>query len=322
MICYLCQLNQLILDWPVWEQFRLVRAHPSPSGSIFGLAEYLASLALFLVVIVTSDFRYSYRLSLTKTDLRKVGFWVGLSVGTAILVTDVWFENEFPIPKLISNPNNLKAIFGFVFLAFVFRVISVAVKVTVDFINDAITLVEKHAVRPNTLRISDPLHADIYDDLANLIFKTIDAASFVSSPDWTSWAIQHNAVWSSIFGLHDNATYKIIALKVRRLLYDKIKEMDKFANFQGAHILGYCLNVLGLKLTDRHKGFQKEFYPLQAAALSWTKANFRKLLADYPNVAKACLQGQISYDVVNHRLIKTYANAIEKEPVRVFLDLD
>jgi hypothetical protein len=77
--------------------------------------------------MTTSDFRYSYRLSLTKADLRKAGFWVGLTVGVAILATDVWFENRLPVPKLISNPNNLKALFGFVFLLFVSRVISVAV---------------------------------------------------------------------------------------------------------------------------------------------------------------------------------------------------
>jgi hypothetical protein len=105
-----------IAEWPIWEQFRLIQATPAPSGSIFGLAEYLASLALFLVIMTTSDFRYSYRLSLTKADLRKVGFWVGLTVGLAILATDVWFENRLPVPKLISNPNNLKALFGFVFL--------------------------------------------------------------------------------------------------------------------------------------------------------------------------------------------------------------
>jgi hypothetical protein len=36
------------LHWRFWQQFRLVEAVPPSSGSIFGLAEYLASLALFL----------------------------------------------------------------------------------------------------------------------------------------------------------------------------------------------------------------------------------------------------------------------------------
>jgi hypothetical protein len=98
--------------------------------------------------------------------------------------------------------------------------------------------------------------------------------------------------------------------------------MDTFANFKGGRILGYCLHVLGLTLTDRHKGFHKEFYPLQAAALRWTKANFKRLLSDHPQVANACLEGSVSYDSDNRRLVNTYANATEKEPMREFLDLD
>jgi hypothetical protein len=89
-----------------------------------------------------------------------------------------------------------------------------------------------------------------------------------------------------------------------------------------ARLLGFCLNVLGLKLTDRHKGFRREFYPLQAAAISWVKANYRVLSAEHPEVAEACLQGQISYDRENHRLVQTYSDRTGKEPSREFLDLD
>lgn len=126
-MCGLCGHLQSLVDTPFWNEFSIVHAKPPPSRSIFGLAEYLASLALFLVVITVSDFRYSYRLSLARFDLRRLGFWVTLIVGLSILTTDIWFENELPIPKLFSNPNNLKAMFGFIFLCFVFTVISVAV---------------------------------------------------------------------------------------------------------------------------------------------------------------------------------------------------
>jgi hypothetical protein len=77
--------------------------------------------------MTASDFRYRYRLSLTRTNLRKVGFWIGFGIGTAILVTDVWFQNHLPIRKLISNANNLKALLGLLFLLFVFWLISVAI---------------------------------------------------------------------------------------------------------------------------------------------------------------------------------------------------
>jgi hypothetical protein len=195
-------------------------------------------------------------------------------------------------------------------------------RVVVDFINRATTLVSRYADRPRTLRISKPSQADIYDDLAESTFKTIFAASTVTTPPWTSWSIQHNTVWSDLFGFKDSAANKIIALKVRRLLYNEIKRMDQFANFKGARILGYCLHVLGLAPTNRHTGYHRECYPLQAAALGWAKANFKRLLADHPRVAKACLQGSVSYDSDTHRLVKSFENATEKEPQHEFLELD
>ena len=98
--------------------------------------------------------------------------------------------------------------------------------------------------------------------------------------------------------------------------------MDELVNFRGARLLGFCLNVLGLKLTDRHRGFQREFYPLQAASIGWVKANYRTLLAEHPEVAEACVQGRISYDHDNHRLVQTYSDRTGKEPNREFLYLD
>lgn len=561
----LSQFLHRVLQSPFWEHFRLIPAQVPTSGNIFSFSEYLAALALLLVVMVASDFRSRYRLSLARIDLRTVGFWVGLGVGAAILAIDVWFQNGFPIPKFMANPNNLKAVLGLVFLVIVFLAISVAVirppvfnktnarrfldvnyhfihhgnadriqviaeelrrsigaivtsatklpvvrdghsakrnppeaaeaynilllladrrfckivvdkvpafalaflqeladpptkglpifpfvrnigqefirnkdsslyqeqsiyfsgllgmerpvtkllfgsyefieacanqggspldieyrtfvefdeqqmdgftraalsfldsylratrgsyhsrafirllhsyetsvartyemngletyrkttayihlDATVSFICEAMSLVEKYAIKPKTFRRTD--RADnIFDRLANLVIETIFAASNVSSPIWTAWLIQHNTVWSPLFNRQRSATHKIIALKVRRLLYREIKEMDQAVNFRGAGLLGFCLNVLGLKLTDRHRGFGREFYPLQAATLSWIKANYRTLLAEHPKVAEACLQGRISYDSDNHRLVQTYSDRTGKEPKREFLYLD
>lgn len=562
----LAQFVHRIFESPFWEHFRLIPAQVPTSGSIFSFSEYLAALALLLVVMVASDFRSRYRLSLARTDLRKVGFWVGLCVGVAILTTDVWFQNGLPIPQLMANPNNLKAALGIVFLGFVFCAIWVAVirppvfkkanakrffdanyhfihegnadqlqviaeelrrplpalissatklsvlrdgtnmgrispeaahaydlllliadrrfcrivveKVpafalillqevgdlptkglpilpfvrnigqefirnkesslyqeqsgyfsglfglerpvtkllfgsydfvevcarrggspfdieyavfsefdedqiscfrraagaflesyltatggthhssalmsilrsfetsihrayemdglenyrrtaayshlgaTVEFIKDTISLVEERAEKPLLLRTRRTNSWNLFDQLARFVFEAIFSASGVSAPVWTAWGIQNNTVWSPIFDSGTTATHRIIAFKLRRMIYDEIKRMDRFANFKGARLLGFCLNVLGLKLTDRHRGFRREFYPLQALGIRWVKANYRVLLAEHPEVAEACLQGQISYDRDNHRLVQTYSDRTGKEPSREFLYLD
>src|SRR5688572_2754438 len=95
----LSQFVHRILEWPFWEHFRLIPAQPPASGNIFSFSEYLAALALLLVVMVASDFRSRYRVSVARTNLQTVGFWIGLWVGVAILTIDVWFQNGLPIPQ-------------------------------------------------------------------------------------------------------------------------------------------------------------------------------------------------------------------------------
>jgi hypothetical protein len=129
--------------------------------------------------------------------------------------------------------------------------------VIVRFIDDAIGAIDKDGLPPTDFSVHQNFDADIYDDIAQVIFEVILAAASVRSPPWTSWAIQHNTVWSDIFGLRDSGAHKIIAIKVRRLCYDEIKEMDDFPNFKGAKILGFCLHVLGLTPIDRHGRYQK-----------------------------------------------------------------
>lgn len=196
-------------------------------------------------------------------------------------------------------------------------------EITVRFVGDAISSLEKHAIRPNRLRRKEPRrHYDTFDALADLIFEIVLAVSYVSEPDWTCWSIQHNSVWSPLFTFNRSKASAIILFKIRRLIYDEIKTMDKVGNFKGAGFLGYCLNVLGLTLVDRHTGYSRVHYPLHAAVLNWTKKNYRRLVVDHPKVAERCLQGAVAYDRDNHRLVKTFANETEKEPNCAFLKLD
>jgi hypothetical protein len=100
--------------------------------------------------------------------------------------------------------------------------------------------------------------------------------------------------------------------------------MDRFPNFVGARILGFCLNVLGLQLIDRSSNrLHRQDYALQCVVLSWTKRKFRWLAEEYPNLLPVCLQGFISYDAEGHRLIQANGNKIRQTPSSiVYLNLD
>lgn len=196
-------------------------------------------------------------------------------------------------------------------------------RVVVQFIKDAIEILNTQGKpRYVQLRIRDRHSVgSIYDNIAKMIFEVILAAAAVREPRGNSFWIQHNSVWSELFILfnNDGAATKIIHFKVRRLLYDEISEMSAFPNFKGARILGFVLNIMGLKFrNERH--FRDA---LHKATLSWTKKNYVWLHSYNPRIADACLVDGITFDQENLRLVETYpAQGLRREPVYVYLELD
>lgn len=89
----------------------------------------------------------------------------------------------------------------------------------------------------------------------------------------------------------------------------------------GARYLGFCLHVLGLTAGNRREKFNREDYALRVCVINWAKKN-KMLLTEHPNVAKACLQGSVTYDLENHRLVKTFGDETAKEVPKEFLILD
>jgi len=97
--------------------------------------------------------------------------------------------------------------------------------------------------------------------------------------------------------------------------------MRSFANFKGAKILGFCLNVMGL--TIRKGDYDKDSRALQKSVLAWTKKNYVWLHEYNPRIAEACLVDGMKYDADNLQLVQTYpAEGLRREPHYIFLELD
>jgi hypothetical protein len=195
----------------------------------------------------------------------------------------------------------------------------------VDFLKDAIEILSKLPV-PEYFELRmhkryGPKHS-IYDIVAQSIFNVIFCAASVRSPINTCWTIQHNTVWSAFFEsfAEKSKAGAFIRHKVRRLIYNEIKEMERFPNFKGAKFLVFSLNVMGLK-GDR-RSIDKEYRALQHVLIAWTRRNYESLRAANLEVAEACLVDGMSYDSENRRLVKTYAaGGLRKEPHYVYLDM-
>ncbi|MBN3200404.1 hypothetical protein H5A20_17075 [Pectobacterium brasiliense] len=60
------------------------------SMKIFGFSEFLASLALLVVVFTVTDIRYKFRISIAPVPLYKITFFVIALAGLISLITDIW----------------------------------------------------------------------------------------------------------------------------------------------------------------------------------------------------------------------------------------
>lgn len=196
-------------------------------------------------------------------------------------------------------------------------------RTAVQFVKDAIDLIGKQQNLPSTtLRVrGNRGYEDFYDHVANLMFEIIFSAASVTAPPDKCWTIHHNSVWGEFFGLSsEGKAWKIIHFKLRRLLYNEILQLEEFPNYKSSIILGFCLNVMGLKIGKR-KGNYREYYPLHKAVLAWTRNNYLRLKSIQPEVANSCLIGSISFDEQGDRLVKTYAKGLNLEAPKEYLEL-
>lgn len=194
-------------------------------------------------------------------------------------------------------------------------------RLTVDFVRDTIRLVEKRNLPTTSPLRPDMSATDLDNGLARLIVELIKGVAFVSEPPDTCWTLQHNTVWGPLFSVDDGPHWRSVRFKVRRLLFDEIVDMDKFANFQSARVLGYCLNVLGLS-KRRAKGYGEESNALRLASQAYVARKFAGLRRDYPDVAKAILIGSLSFDEETNEIVKTFAKFVDPEPKTARLKVD
>lgn len=200
-------------------------------------------------------------------------------------------------------------------------------RVVVHFINDAIEILDKKGV-PQHLRMRirgkhGRRGETIYDYLAEMIVKIIDHASAVKSPQDLCWWIQHNEVWGELFNFNkgDKTAAKVVQFKVRRLLFDEITSLSKAPNVKSARILGYCLNVLGLRISE--KEYFRDSLALQIAVLAWTRKNYASLRSYNQRIGDACLVDGITFEEDKLRLVKTYpADGLRRKPAFCYLDVE
>lgn len=197
--------------------------------------------------------------------------------------------------------------------------------VAVQFVKSLINLIENHPsvadFTPHKLRKKKDEKfqlIDLYDLVSELMFELTFTAARVSVDKDTCWSIQHNSCWFNFIHCSDGKVGYYILKKYYRLIYDEIKVMEKTPNFKSARILGFCLNIFGVKIPTKGS-YGKKFYSLRKVIIHWTIHNYENIRKEYTRVAEACLIGYITYE--DKKLTKTYRLGIEDRASKETLEL-
>ncbi len=199
-------------------------------------------------------------------------------------------------------------------------------RVVVEFVVDAVEILERKGVPPGykkrASRAKGHGQPDMLENIAELIHEVIWEASSVRSPKDLCWAVQFNAIWSSLFNLDRlvGSAGRVVKDRTFRLLLEDILEMNKYPNFRGARILGFCLNVMGLQRSNQD--YVKDSRAMHRAVLFWTKKNYLRLYEYDSRVAETCLVYGMTFDAANNRLAKEYLQLPgQHDPHRVYPDV-
>ncbi len=95
----------------------LTRAPADDGFAIFGFSEFLAALALLVLVFNSSDYRYQFRVFTAPIPLVWLSFCAAVVTGTGTLLTDLWFaEQWYSLPWGVSRAA-IQGVFGVLFLS-------------------------------------------------------------------------------------------------------------------------------------------------------------------------------------------------------------
>jgi len=121
---------------------------------------------------------------------------------------------------------------------------------------------------------------------------------------------------------HQNQRYawKIIHNRLRRLLYNEIKHLETYPNYKGARILGYLLNIMGLKLGEKSRN-NRAYYSFHKIILKWVENNYLSLAGVEPTVASSCLPNGFLFNKKAKQIEKTYSIGMGSKIQKDFLNL-
>jgi hypothetical protein len=91
----------------------------SGAASLFGFKDFIAAIALLIVVYTVSDIRYRFRVSVAPTPLFGITYALIIFIGFGTLATDIWISAKWLVPDSLITTAIWQVILAALFLGLV-----------------------------------------------------------------------------------------------------------------------------------------------------------------------------------------------------------
>lgn len=189
-------------------------------------------------------------------------------------------------------------------------------EVVCEFIGQVRSLLARYdpASSPLKREHDDPV-SGLHDAIAELIEVVIRVAAKVREPLEHCRHLHDELIWKELMGYPHNKSSWLLNAKVCKLIFGRIREIRTPAS-TGCHLVGFCLNVMGLEYQYEGPHYQRDRRLLHRAVLAWTRKYYLKLYHRNPAINDVCLCEGMSLDLQNTRLIMAYPANIRRAEAR------
>jgi hypothetical protein len=285
-----------------------VAASPEKLSGVFSLSEYLSALALLLVILAVSDFKYQLRLSLLSPVVRRVSFWVSTLCAGGLLLIEFWYRNELRVPFFLYEANNLKLLIGFVFLGFILYLSHVAFLGPRRF--DESTASQYLKIAYQLVASGDEQKLRTYlEEIASSVDQVFEhAAQLDPKDDGENLRTRKDVVYATAHDLillfADPRLCKIVAssspgFAARSLIAYKEKALGKVP-FSAFH-----RNLATAFLADRNSSIYHEESGFDSGLVGYVKESSTAIFGSYEVVEKSALMGRSPFDI-DYRILREF----------------
>lgn len=89
------------------------------TANLFGFKDFIAALALLVIIYTISDIRYRFRISVSPTPLFKISYVLIVLIGFGTLATDIWISEKLLVPESFITAAIWQGILAALFLGLV-----------------------------------------------------------------------------------------------------------------------------------------------------------------------------------------------------------